>query len=74
MGDIIELGLEDNETRLGVPPDDVLSSAIGILNEVIIIGVMPNGETYKACSHSNIPNILYDLEKYKLELLRMSDV
>lgn len=71
---IHEIGVEEGYTNLPVDPDDVLNGALGELKEVLIIGTMHDGTIYRSSSHSNIPNMLYDVEKCKLDLLRESDV
>lgn len=66
MGEVIDL---DIETTAHIPPDKVLSGAIGKLKDVVVIGKNENDEWYFASSQSDIANIVYFCEAMKYELM-----
>ena len=69
MGDVVTLS---TNTTLGLPPDRVLSAAMGSLKETIIIGTDENG-FYFASSSGDLERILWLVEKAKRRLARMDD-
>lgn len=59
----------NNVTRLDIPADRVLESAIGNLDGVVIMGRQPNGEYYFASSIADGGTVLWMMEKLKLKLM-----
>jgi hypothetical protein len=60
-------------TKLDLDPDRVLESAIGELEDVIIIGYAKDGSEYFASSKADGGHVLWHLERAKLKLLAMVD-
>lgn len=56
-------------TRLDLPPDRILSAAIGTLESVIVIGYDKDGEEYFASSYADGGDALWLLERCKMALL-----
>ena len=63
---IIPLG---NVTKLDIPADRVLESAIGKLDGVVLMGRQPDGEYYFASSIADGGTVLWMMEKLKLKLM-----
>ena len=59
----------DNVTSLDIPADRVLESALGILEDAVVIGKRPNGEYYFASSVADGGTVLWMMEKLKMELM-----
>jgi hypothetical protein len=58
-------------TTLDIPPERVLEGALKAdLNMVLVLGWTEAGEMYASCSSGNIPEIVFLLEKMKMEVLR----
>ena len=68
---IIPLG---NITRLDLPPDRVLESAIGEFKGVVLIGYDKEGREYFATSYADGGEVLWLLERCKMELLNSGQV
>jgi len=66
MGDLIELG---GPTKLDLPPDLILSKALGLLDSVVICGFDKEGKEYFTSSMADGGDTLWLLERCKLELL-----
>jgi hypothetical protein len=60
-------------TRLLLNPERVLEAALGKLSDVVIIGYTHDGEEYFASSEANGAEVVWLLERAKLQLLRMGD-
>lgn len=60
-------------SRCDVPPDQVLSEAIGKCESVIVIGYDKEGDHYFACSMADSAIALWLIEKFKRELLQMGE-
>ena len=58
-------------TKLDLPPDAILESAIGQLEGVAIMGWTPDGEEYFASSYADGGTVLWLLERMKLRLLQV---
>lgn len=69
MGDVVSLPVE---TTLDIPPDRVLSGAMGELDEAIVIGTGKSGFWF-ASSTSDLERVLWLLEKAKRQTFRMAD-
>lgn len=65
---VIPLGVV---TRLDLPPDRILSEAIGKLEGVVLIGWDLDGEIYKASSIADGGEVLWLLERTKAALLEV---
>lgn len=52
----------------GVPPDNVLNGAVGCLDEVIVIGLRPDGTIYMGASKGPT-DVLWLMERAKSYLL-----
>ena len=59
----------NNITYLDIPPDRILESAIGKLEDVVIIGYDKDEEEYYASSIADGADVLWLLEKCKKQLL-----
>ncbi len=59
-------------TRLNVPPDRVLRSAVGKLESVLVLGFDKEGEFYAAASHADGGDALWLMELCKRKLLEMT--
>lgn len=66
MGEILQLG---NVTKLDLPPDRILETAIGKLNGVVLIGFDKEGELYAASSYADGGTVMWLLEMCKRRLL-----
>lgn len=61
-------------TTLDLPPERVLRAALEApFKRVIVVGVLDNGDEYLAISCTSLPKGVWDLERAKLELLRLGD-
>lgn len=58
-------------TRLDLPPDQVLSSAKGSLDGLVILGYDKDGELYFASTYADGGDVLWLLEKCKQALLEV---
>lgn len=71
MGDVIGMPIT---TLLDSDPDNVLVQACAVgFERVVIIGVTVDGEEYLASSAAHNGEVLWDLERAKLRLLRTAD-
>lgn len=70
MGDVV---LFDGVTRLDLPPDRVLSQAVGHLKSVVILGYDRDGLEYFASSIADGGKVLWLLECCKRQLLSDDD-
>ncbi len=68
MGDVHILNCV---SRLDIPADRVLESAIGKLDEVVLIGYNKDGDEYFASSVADGGTVLWLTEKMKKKLLEM---
>jgi hypothetical protein len=66
MGEVVELGCW---TTLEVPPDKVLTAAVGHLSNVLVLGYDAEGNEYFASSMQNRSEILWLVERFKQQLL-----
>jgi len=66
MSNIIEFG---GMTTLDLPPDKVLTSAVGELNGCLVIGYDQKGGFYFASSYGDDRQILWMIEQAKKQLL-----
>jgi hypothetical protein len=66
MADIINL---DMATTLDLPPDRILTAALGKLGEVMVIGRDHDGNEYIASSTGDVGKILYLLELAKIKAM-----
>ena len=66
MGKVI---LWTGVTTLDTPPDRILEQALGELDKAVICGIDKNGELYFASSTSQLPDILWLLEKVKQDVM-----
>lgn len=60
-------------TRLDIDPDRVLTSAIGKLECVVVVGLSKDGDEYFASSMADGADALWYLERCKKKLLEMCD-
>ena len=70
MGDVVHLPVV---TTVDLPPDKVLSAALGRLTEVIIIGVDDAGAFYFAASTSDLERVLWQIKKAERETVTMGE-
>ena len=56
-------------TKLDLPPDRVLESAIGKLDQVLILGFDKNGDEYFASSQADGGDVMWLMERCKKQLL-----
>ena len=70
MAEVLEF---TGETSLEYDPDRVLQIAMGKLSRVTVIGVDKDGFEYVAHSSSDAGSILWDIERARLNLLRLPD-
>lgn len=61
-------------TTLDIDPDRILQSAIGKMDQVVLIGWDKNGQEYFSSSVSDGGTVLWHMERAKLQLLRKGDV
>lgn len=60
-------------TTLDIDPDRILQSAIGKMDQVVLIGWDKDGQEYFASSVSDGGTVLWHMERAKLQLLRKVD-
>lgn len=60
-------------TCLDMPADQVLENAIGKLERVVVIGYTPDGDEYFASSIADGGEVVWLIERMKLQLLRVVD-
>jgi hypothetical protein len=60
-------------TKLDIPADQVIESALGKLEGVVILGYDKDGQEYFASSYADGGNMLWLLERAKKALLEMAD-
>lgn len=70
MGDVVNL---ECVTRLDLPPDRILASALGKLQSVLVIGYDTEGVEYFASSLADGAEALWLLERSKKKLLEIGD-
>lgn len=70
MGEVIDLPVV---TRLDLSADKVLESAIGEMDQVIVIGYDKEGDEYFASSIAGGPECLWLMERFKAALLAIPD-
>lgn len=58
-------------TRLDLAPDDVLGAAVGELSTVVVLGYDKDGKEYFASSVSDGADVLWLLERCKVNLLQV---
>jgi len=58
-------------TRLDLPADQILESALGKLERAIVIGYTSDGEEYFASSIADGGEVVWLIERMKLQLLRV---
>jgi hypothetical protein len=56
-------------TKLDIPVNNVLNSAVDKLDFVFLAGIDHDGVPYFACSGNNIDDTLWLLEKFKFKLM-----
>lgn len=61
-------------TTLDIDPDRILQSAIGQMDQVVLIGWDKDGREYFSSSVSDGGTVLWHLERAKLKLLHKGDV
>ena len=64
----------DIQTTLPIPPDQILKSAIGKLDEVVLIGFDKDGEFYFAASESGAKDILWLIKKAENFLINHAEL
>lgn len=70
LADVIEL---DIPTIADIPPDKILTAAMGELTSVVLLGYDKEGEEYFVSSTASGPEVVWMLERLKLKLLRTVD-
>lgn len=60
-------------TKLDMPADHVLESALGKLEGVVVLGYDKDGQEYFASSYADGGDMLWLLERAKKALLEMAD-
>jgi len=60
-------------TKLDMPADHVIESALGKLEGVVILGYDKDGQEYFASSYADGGDMLWLLERAKKALLEMAD-
>jgi hypothetical protein len=63
------LHLNPGETYADIDPDKVLTSAVGKLSEVVIVGYESDGSFYFASTQANGPDVLWLLKQAEQRLL-----
>lgn len=66
MSNVIQFG---GEPRLDLNPDDVLETAKGELDEVIVLGFTKDGGGWLSGSHASGPNALWLMEMLKARIM-----
>jgi len=57
------------KTYADIPPDDVLTSGMGKLSGVVLVGYTNDGQEYIASSMSDGPQMVWLLERAKLYVI-----
>jgi hypothetical protein len=70
MADVVQF---PGVTKLDLNADDVLSAAIGELDEVVICGFGKDGSAYFASSVADGGQALWHLERAKWALMKITD-
>lgn len=70
QGNVVILGAV---TRLNIPPERVLTSAIGAVKDAVVIGWDKDGEFYFASSIANGPDVNWLLDLAKKKLIEIGD-
>ena len=70
LADVVEL---DIPTVADIPPDKILTAALGELDYVIVLGYDKEGKEYFCASKASGLDAVWLLERAKLELLRACD-
>jgi len=63
------LHLNSGETYADIEPDAVLTGAVGLLKEVVIVGYKADGSLYFASTRANGPDVLWLLKRAEQRLL-----
>ena len=63
------IGLDAGETRLDLDADEVLTGAVGMLKEVVVVGYEADGSFYFASTRANRPDVLWLLKQAEQRLL-----
>ena len=63
------LHLNPGETYADIDPDAVLTGAVGLLKEVVIVGYEADGSLYFASTRANGPDVLWLLKQAEQFLL-----
>jgi len=63
------ISLDAGETRLDLEPDAVLTGAVGMLKEVVVVGYEADGLLYFASTRANGPDVLWLLKQAEQRLL-----
>jgi hypothetical protein len=71
--DLVKVVNLDVVTCLATDPDRVLKGAIGKLSCVVVVGYQADGEEYFAASISDGGDVLWMLERAKMNLLHIVD-
>lgn len=71
MADILEF---TGATKCDLPPDKLLSAALGKMERVVIIGIDKDGNEYLSSSVADCAVIVWDLERAKYKLLTVPDM
>ena len=66
VGKVVDIGCV---TKLDLPPDRILESAVGELEGVVILGYKKDGSEYFASSYADGGDVLWLLERCKRQLL-----
>lgn len=61
------------ETKLDLPPDRVLSAALGQMDKVLVLGYDTEGRDYFAASMCNKAELLWLVEKFKGVLMESDE-
>lgn len=60
-------------TKLDLPPDRILESAVGQLDAVVVLGYDKEGKEYFASSYADGGDVLWLMEKCKKMLMEVCD-
>jgi hypothetical protein len=58
-------------TKLDLPPDRILESAVGALDAVVVLGYDKEGKEYFASSYADGGDVLWLMERLKKKLLEV---
>lgn len=56
-------------TKLDLPPDRILEAAVGVLDNVVVLGYDKEGNEYFASSYADGGSVLWLMERLKKQLL-----